>query len=64
MILPACQVDDDNDDVNDSDDGGDNNSDNDDDNDGDDDNDNYSFNSVNFQFRTSRFCMRLYLNNI
>ena len=33
----------------------------DDDNDGDDD---YSYNSVNFQVRTSRFCMRLYLNNI
>ena len=40
------------------------NDDDDDDDDGDDDNDDYSYNSAKFQFRTSRFCMRLYLNNI
>ena len=32
--------------------------------DDDDDNDDYSYNSVNFQVRTSRFCMRIYLKNI
>ena len=38
--------------------------DNDDDDDDNDDEDHYSCNSVNFQIRTSRFCMRLDLNNI
>ena len=36
----------------------------DDDNDYNDDNDDYSYNSVNFQVRTSRFCMELDLENI
>ena len=33
-------------------------------NNNDNDDDDYSCNSVNFQVRTARFCMRLYLNNI
>ena len=40
------------------------NDDDDDDNDDNDDNDDHSCNSVNFHVRTSRFCMRLYLNKI
>ena len=54
VVINYCHDDDDDDDDNDDDD---------DDNDGD-YNDDYSCNSFNFQVRTSRFCMRLYLNNI
>ena len=45
------------------DDDDDKNDDDDDEND-DDYNDDYSCNSFNFQVRTSRFCIKLYLNNI
>ena len=41
----------------------DDDNDNDDDNNDEDDEDDYSSNSVNFQARTSRFCMKVYPHN-
>ena len=48
----------------DNDDDDDDDNDNDDDDDNKDDKDHYSCNSVNFQMRTSKFCMEVYLDNI
>ena len=50
--------------VDESDDNHDDDDNNDDDNDNNDDKDDYSCNLVNFQVRTSRFCMEVDLHNI